>query len=34
MNKLIQFWHLENAPRLMYLAPYLADALLDRDQVL
>ncbi|OCX50250.1 hypothetical protein BEL04_23355 [Mucilaginibacter sp. PPCGB 2223] len=28
MNKLIHFWHLENASRLMYLAPYLANELL------
>jgi uncharacterized NAD(P)/FAD-binding protein YdhS len=28
MNKLIHFWHLENASRLMYLAPYLATELL------
>jgi len=28
VNPLIHFWHLENAPRIMYLAPYLADELL------
>jgi len=28
MNERIHFWHLENASRLMYLAPYLADCLL------
>ncbi len=28
MNKLIHFWHLENAARLMYLAPHLAGELL------
>jgi len=28
MNKLIHFWHLENASRLMYLAPHLAGELL------
>ena len=28
MNKLIHFWHLENAPRIMYLAPHLAGNLL------
>ncbi|MCW3124237.1 MAG: hypothetical protein JWQ38_3729 [Flavipsychrobacter sp.] len=30
MNKLIHFWHLENASRLMYLAPHLADELLAK----
>lgn len=33
MNKLIHFWHLENAPRLMYLAPYLAGVLLEAAAV-
>jgi len=30
MNKRIHFWHLENASRIMYLAPFLADCLLER----
>jgi len=29
MNKLIHFWHLENASRIMYLAPFLAKELLN-----
>jgi len=29
MNSRIHFWHLENASRLMYLAPFLADCLLQ-----
>jgi len=33
MNKLIHFWHLENAPRLMYLAPHLAEELLQSNTV-
>jgi hypothetical protein len=28
-NNRIHFWHLENASRIMYLAPFLADCLLD-----
>jgi uncharacterized NAD(P)/FAD-binding protein YdhS len=28
-NKLIHFWHLENAPRIRYLAPFLAKVLLN-----
>jgi uncharacterized NAD(P)/FAD-binding protein YdhS len=29
MNKRIHFWHLENASRIMYLAPFLANCLLN-----
>jgi uncharacterized NAD(P)/FAD-binding protein YdhS len=29
MNKRIYFWHIENLARLLYLAPFLADCLLD-----
>jgi len=29
MNERIHFWHLENASRLMYLAPFLAECLLQ-----
>ena len=29
MNKVIHFWHLENAPRLTYLAPHLAKILME-----
>jgi uncharacterized NAD(P)/FAD-binding protein YdhS len=30
MNKRIHFWHLENASRIMYLAPFLAECLLEK----
>ncbi|HEY0246564.1 MAG TPA: FAD/NAD(P)-binding protein [Mucilaginibacter sp.] len=29
MNKIIHFWHLENVSRLIYLAPYLAEQLIN-----
>jgi len=29
MNKIIHFWHLENVSRLMFLAPYLSDQLIN-----
>jgi hypothetical protein len=31
VNKLIHFWQLENAGRLTYLAPYLANELLKKE---